>query len=44
MSFRVNEKKAISEPENRKDKTKRTNNINTRIEVAAGVLVIIWSN
>jgi hypothetical protein len=44
MSFSVNEKKAISEPENRKDKTKSTNNIKTRIEVPAGVLVIIWSN
>ena len=44
MSFSVNEKNAISEPEKRKDKTKRTNRIKTRMEVAAGVLVIIWSN
>lgn len=45
MSFRVNEKKDISEPEKRKDKAKSTNSIKDRMVVAdAGVTAIIVSN
>jgi hypothetical protein len=44
MSFSVNEKNAISDPEKRKDKTKSTNKIKNRmVLVDAGVMAIIVS-
>jgi hypothetical protein len=45
ISFRVNEKNAISEPEKRKDKTKSTNSIKDSIVLAdAGIMAIIVIN
>jgi len=45
MSFSVNEKNAISDPEKRKDNTKSISNTKNRIvEVDAGVMAIIVSN
>ena len=45
ISFNVNEKNAISDPEKRKDKTKSTNNIKkSMVVVDAGVMAIIISN
>jgi hypothetical protein len=44
ISFNVNEKNAISDPENKKDNTKSTNKIKTRMVVEAGEMAIIVIN
>jgi hypothetical protein len=44
ISFKLNEKNAISDPEKRKDKTKSTTKIEARMVVAAGVMAKIVSN
>jgi hypothetical protein len=44
ISFMVNEKNAISEPEKRNDKTKSTSKTKTRMVVSADVIARIVSN
>jgi hypothetical protein len=44
ISFTVNEKKAISDPENKNDNTKSINKIKARMVVEAGVMDIIVGN